>query len=224
MIFALRILSLLVCSVLAVRAGPVTPTDVREERASIPSALAAEKAEAIQVFQASQQISLAVRAMEGISRIEDSLSRIETNVSTAIPEVQPAILGEKRMPLGLTVTKHIYTTAAPTNGFICYLDARNRRSPELYLASTSLKQGANVLVPKCILPVPACLSATELDDYLVERLDHNFPTGAYWRHLHSGHIRDDELARLRYYDYLDTHAPLHSVPVYQCIEIRGGTR
>jgi hypothetical protein len=209
---------------MATFAGPLTPADVQEERATIPSALAAEKAEANQVFQASRQFSLACRALEGISRIEDSLSQVSTNVPAATAEMRPTILGEKRMPLGVTVIKRIHTTTVPTNGFNCYLDAQNRRSPELYLDSASLKRGVNVLVPKGVFPIPSCLQAAEVDDYLIERIDRNLTVGAYWNHLHSGRIPDEELARLRYYDYLDTHTPLHSVPVYQCTEIRGGTR
>jgi hypothetical protein len=218
--FAYRTLSLIGCSLaLGAAASPVTVGDVRIERDSIPRALAQEKAEAIEIFRASQQPLLWQRAISGISCIENKLQGTQTNAaadSTALL----LTLGDKKLNLHADVLKKSYTACRPANGMPIYVDRNRRRTPETYVDPEILKDGVNILTLKGTNQVPACLSAEELEDYLQLRCDQKLQPGDYWRELHARKLDDEQLARLRYYDYLDTHVALRSVPVYQCMEIR----
>jgi hypothetical protein len=219
--YAYRTLSLIACSLaLDVLAGPITPEDVRAEREILPKALAQEKAEALEIFQASQQPLLCRRAMAGISRIEDKLAATAANAASRERDLKLTPLGNTPAPLQAEVNKKTYTTHRPTNGMSAYLDSTGRRSPETYLSPEALAAGANILAPKGSLQVPACLGADELENYLRWRCDRKVRTGDYWKELHAGRLTDRELACLRYYDYLDANRPLRSVPVYQCTEIQ----
>lgn len=219
--FAYRTLSLIGCSLaLNVAAGPITPEDVRAERGIIPKALAQEKAEAVEIFRASQQPLLCRRAIAGISRIEDKLANTATNAASHAADVKLVPLGNKRVPLQAEVKKKGYTTHRPANGMPTYLNLDGRRSPETYLSPAVLAGGVNVLTPKGMLAVPACLGSEDLEDYLHLRCDRKIRTGDYWRELPAGRLNDQELASLRYYDYLDANVALRSVPVYQCTEIQ----
>ena len=100
------------------------------------------------------------------------------------------------------------------------MDRNRRRAPETYVDAEILKGGVNILTLKGTNQVPACLSGEALEDYLQLRCDRKLQPGDYWRELHARRLDDEQLARLRYYDYLDTHVALRSVPVYQCMEIR----
>ncbi len=219
--FAFRTLSLIACSLaLNVLAGPITPEDIRAEREIVPKALAQEKAEAVEIFRASQQLLLCRRAMAGISRIEDKLTHTTTNAAASSANLKLIPLGNKRFPTQTEVRKKSYTTHQPVNGLPTYLDSSGRRSPETYLNPEVLAGGVNILTPKGTLQVPACLGTDELENYLHTRCDRNFRSGDYWKELHAGRLNEQELACLRYYDYLDTNVPLRSVPVYQCTEIQ----
>jgi len=219
--FAFPTLSLIGCSLaLAAAAGPITPEDIRAERGIIPKALAQEKAEAMEIFRASQQPLLYRRATAGISRIEDKLANTATNEAPDTPDLELLSLGDKGSPLRAEVNKKSYTTHRPANGLPTYLDAKHRRSPEMYLSPEALAAGANILTPEATLQVPACLGPEELEDYLHMRCDRKFRSGDYWKELHAGRLNDHELACLRYYDYLDTNVALRSVPVYQCTEVQ----
>ena len=218
--FAYRTLSLIGCSLaLGAAASPVTVADVRTERDSIPRALAQEKAEAIAIFRASQQPLLWQRAMSGISCIENKLQSTPTNAA-ADSSALLLTLGDKRLTLQTEVLKKSYTACRPANGMPIYVDGNRRRAPETYLDPEILKGGANILTLKRTNQVPDCLSGEELEDYLHLRCDQKLQTGDYWRELHARKLDDEQLARLRYYDYLDAHVALRSVPVYQCTEIR----
>lgn len=222
MTFAYRMLSLIASSLsLAVAAGPVTPEDVRAERETIPKALAQEKAEAAEIFRASQQPLLCRRALAGISRIEAKLPNIATDAALQEADLKFIPLGDKRVPLHAEVKKKVFTTRHPANGLPTYLDTKNRRTPEAYLSPEVLAAGVNILTPKATLQVPACLGGEELENYLHMRCDRKFRLGDYWKELHAGRLKDEELTRLRFYDYLDANVPLRSVPVYQCTEIQG---
>jgi hypothetical protein len=218
--FAYRTLSLIGCSLaLGAAAGPVTVADVRTERDSIPHALAREKAEALAIFRASRQPLLWQRAMSGISCIENKLQSTPTNAA-AESSALLLTLGDKKLTLQAEVLKKIYTACRPVNGLPLYVDRNRRRAPETYLDPEILKGGVNILTLKGTNQIPACLSGEELEDYLQLRCDQKLQTGDYWRELHAGKLDDEQLARLRYYDYLDAHVALRSVPVYQCTEIR----
>ncbi len=220
--FAYRTLSLIGCSLaLSVVAGPITPEDVRAERGIISRALAQEKAEAAEIFRASRQPLLYRRAIAGISRIEEKLANTATTAAPPSAEVKLVPLGDKPVPVQPDLRKKIYTTHQPTNGLPTYLDAKSRRSPETYLSAELLAGGVNILTPKGDLQVPACLGPEELENYLRMRCDRKQRSGDYWKELHAGRLNEQELACLRYYDYLDANVPLRSVPVYQCIEIQG---
>ncbi|ODU24055.1 MAG: hypothetical protein ABS95_02375 [Verrucomicrobia bacterium SCN 57-15] len=222
MTFAYRTLSLIVCSfALSVVAEPITPDDIRVERKIIPKALAQEKAEAVEIFRASQQPLLYRRALAGISRIEDKLANTATNAASPSADMKLVPLGDKRVAVQIDAMKKIYTAHQPTNGLPTFLDTKSRRSPEAYLSPDALAGGVNILAPKGTLQVPACLGAGELENYLRMRCDRKFQTGDYWKELHAGRLNEEELACLRYYDYLDANVPLRSVPVYQCTEIQG---
>jgi hypothetical protein len=218
--FAYRTLSLIGCSLaLGAAACPVTVGDVRTERDSIPRALAQEKAEAIAIFRASQQPLLWQRAMSGISRIENELQSAQTNAAVESSALL-LTLGDKKLSLHADVLKQSYTAYRPTNGMPLYVDRNRRRAPETYVDPEILKSGLNILTLKGTNQVPACLSGEALENYLHLRCDQKLQTGDYWRELHARKLDDEQLARLRYYDYLDTHVALRSVPVYQCTEIR----
>ena len=219
--FAYRTLRLIACSLaLNVLAGPITPEDVRAERENFPKALAQEKAEAAEIFRVSQQPLLCRRAIAGISRIEDKFANIATNAASHEAHLKLIPLGNKRVPLQAEVKKRSYTTHRPANGMPAYLASTGHRSPEAYVSPDVLAGGVNILTPKGTLQVPACLGADELENYLHWRCDRRIRSGAYWKELHAGRLNDQELARLRYYDYLDANVALRSVPVYQCIEIQ----
>ena len=221
MIFAFHTLSLIGFSLaFSVAAGSITPEDVRAERGTIPKALALEKAEAVELFRASQQPLLCRRALAGISRTEDKLANAPTNTASNSPDPLLLPLGDKRFTLRAEVQKKSYTAHRPANGMPTYLDTNGRRAPEAYLNPEVLKGGANILTFKAALQVPACLSQEELEDYLHLRCDRKIRIGDYWRELHAGRLNDQELASLRYYDYLDANVALRSVPVYQCTEVR----
>jgi len=213
-------LSLIGCSLaLSVAAVPVTVEDVRAERESIPRSLAREKVEAIEIFRASGQPLLWQRAMCGISCIENKLQGTPTNAAaeSSAPQVP---LGDRKLTLHADVLKKTYTACRPANGMPLYVDRNSRRAPETYIDPEILRAGVNILIPKGTNQVPACLGGQELEDYLHLRCDQKLRTGGYWKELHARRLDDEQLARLRYYDYLDTHVALRSVPVYQCIEIR----
>jgi hypothetical protein len=218
--FAYRTLSLIGCSLaLGAAASPVAPGDVRAERDSIPRALAQEKVEAIAMFRASQQPLLWQRAMSGISRIENKLQSAQTNAAVESSALL-LTLGDKKLSLHADVLKQSYTAYRPTNGMPLYVDRNRRRAPETYVDPEILKSGVNILTLKGTNQVPACLSGEALENYLHLRCDQKLQTGDYWRELHARKLDDEQLARLRYYDYLDTHVALRSVPAYQCTEIR----
>ena len=218
--FAYRTLSLIGCSLaLGAAACPVTVGDVRTERDSIPRALAQEKAEAIAIFRASQQPLLWQRAMSGISRIENKLQSTPTNAAAETSALL-LTLGDNKLTLHADVLKKSYTACQPTNGLPLYVDRNRRRAPETYVDPEILKGGVNILALKGTNQVPACLSGEALENYLHLRCDQKLQPGDYWRELHARKLDDEQLARLRYYDYLDTHVALRSVPVYQCMEIR----
>lgn len=222
--FAYRMLSLIGCSLaLVAAAGPITPEDIRAERGIIHKALAQEKAEAAEIFRASQQPLLCRRAIAGISRIEDKLANTAVLAGRATndtPDLKLLSLSGKRFPLHVEVKKKSFTAHRPTNGLPIYLDAKSRRVPEAYLSPEVLAAGANILTPKATLEVPACLESEELEEYLHVRCDRKLRCGDYWKELHAGRLNDNELACLRYYDYLDANVALRSVPVYQCTEVQ----
>ena len=219
--FAYRTLRLIACSLaLNVLAGPITPEDVRAERELFPKALAQEKVEAAEIFRASQQPLLCRRAIAGISRIENKLAKMAINAPSHEVPLKLIPVGNKRVPLQAEVKKRSYTTHRPANGMPAYLDSTGRRSPEAYLSPEMLAGGANVLTSKGTLQVPACLGTDELENYLHWRCDRKIRSGGYWNELHAGRLNDQELACLRYYDYLDANMALRSVPVFQCIEIQ----
>ena len=210
--FAYRTLSLIGCSLaLGAAASPVTVGDVRTERDSIPRALARDKAEAIAIFRASQQPLLWLRAMSGISCIENKLQSTPTNAAAETSALL-LTLGDNKLTLHADVLKKSYTACQPTNSL--------PRAPETYVDPEILKGGVNILTLKGTNQVPACLSGEALENYLQLRCDQKLQPGDYWRELHARKLDDEQLARLRYYDYLDTHVALRSVPVYQCMEIR----
>jgi hypothetical protein len=181
--------------------------------------LAQEKAEAIAIFRASQQPLLWQRAMSGISRIENELQSAQTNAAVESSALL-LTLGDKKLSLHADVLKQSYTAYRPTNGMPLYVGRNRRRAPETYVDPEILKSGLNILTLKGTNQVPACLSGEALENYLHLRCDQKLQTGDYWRELHARKLDDEQLARLRYYDYLDTHVALRSVPVYQCTEIR----
>jgi hypothetical protein len=222
---AYRTLSLIGCSLTlsaVAAAGPLTAADVRTERDAIPRYLAQEKAEAIEMFGASQQALLRDRAMSGISRIENKLQSGATNVVVE-PNALLLPLGEKKLVLHADVVKKSYTAYRPSNGKPLYVNTKGLRAPETYVAPEFLRTGVNILIPKGTVRVPVRLGGDELEDYLQLRCDRKLQTGDYWKELHARKLDDEQLARLRYYDYLDTHAALRSVPVYQCTELRSRT-
>ena len=71
----------------------------------------------------------------------------------------------------------------------------------------------------CCIAAPACLPALELEEYIHLRIECGLKTGEYWAQLYANKYTDEQLALLRYYDYLDTSTPMQPVAVYRCTEL-----
>ena len=201
--------------------NPLTSEDVRRERTLIAKGLAQEKAQAAELFRASQNVPLLRRVTAGVSVVENKLASADTTSRQELADVETRNLEEQQLTLHAPADARTYSAHHPTNSLACYLDVNGRKNPETFLPREELQRGANVLVPWQTIDAPACLAAAELEGYIRMRCDLKFKTGDYWSQLHASRLNDEQLAHLRYYDYLDLHAPRRPVLVYRCTELRG---
>lgn len=206
---------------IAAKANPLTPEDVRAEREQIPKQIAQEKAQAAELFRASQNASLLKRVTPGVSVVENKLQQTDIVTRHTNDDIKADALGEKQLTLYAGVEARTFSSHHPTNSLPLYLDASGRKNPETYLWPEELQSGVNVLVPWKTIDAPACLTAVELERYIQMRCDLKLKTGDYWSQLHASRLNDEQLAQLRYYDYLDLHAPKRPVLVFHCTELRG---
>lgn len=219
---ALLTLMSIACSLtIAAKANPLTAEDVRAEREQIPKPIAQEKAQAAELFRASQNAPLLKRVTSGISVVEDKLQQTDIVTCHTNDEIKADILGGKQLTLYARSEARTFSSHRPTNSLPLYLDASGRKKPETYLRPEELQGGVNILVPWKTIDAPACLTVTELESYIQMRCDFKLKTGDYWSQLHASRLNDEQLAQLRYYDYLDIYAPKQPVLVYHCTELRG---
>jgi hypothetical protein len=217
-------LTSIACSLLlptAADANPLTPEDVRAERKQIPREIAQEKAHAAELFRASRNTPLLKRVTSGVSIVENKLGSADMTIRRKIEETEAGVLGEKQFTLYARTEGRTYSGHHPTNSLPLYLDPSGRKKPETYLPSDELQRGVNILVPWKNIDAPACLTAVDLESYILVRCDLRLKTGDYWSQLHASRLTDEQLAKLRYYDYLDLHTPMQPVPVFHCTELRG---
>ena len=223
-ISALPTLTSIACSLLltaAADANPLTPEDVRAEREQIPREIAQEKAHAAELFRASRNVPLLKRVTSGVSIVENKLTGADITTRRKIEETAAGVLGERQFTLYARTEGRTYSAHHPTNSLPLYLDPNRRKKPETYLPPEQLQRGVNILVPWKTIEAPACLTAAELEDYIQMRCDLKLKTGDYWSQLHASRLTDKQLVELRYYDYLDLHAPKQPVLVFHCTELRG---
>lgn len=212
------------CSLLLVDVAlgnPLTAEDVRAERTLISKEIAQEKAQAAELFRASQNVPLLRRVSAGVSVVENKLSSVDTTTERKFEDVAIRNLGKQQLALHAQVDSRTYFAHHPTNSPVCYVDAKGTKNPETFLPREELQRGVNILVPWKTIDAPACLTAAELEGYIQMRCYPQLKTGDYWSQLHAARLSDDQLAQLRYYDYLDLHAPRQPVLVYRCTELRG---
>ena len=223
-ISALPTLMSIACSLfltIAAKANPLTPEDVRAEREQIPKQIAQEKAQAAELFRASQNGPLLKRVTSGVSVVENKLQQTDIVTRRTNDDIKADILGARQITLYARAEARTFLSHRPTNSLPLYLDSSARKNPETYLRSEALQSGVNILVPWKTIDAPACLTAAELERYIQMRCDLKLKTGDYWSQLLASRMNDEQLAQLRYYDYLDLNAPKQPVLVFHCTELRG---
>jgi len=217
--FAYPTLISTVCSLVlthAVDANPITQEDVRAEREQITREIAREKAQAAELFRAGQNLPLLKRVSSGVSTVENKLTEANIVARPRMEEIEAAPLGKRQITLYARTETRTYSAHRPTNSLALYVDPNGRKKPETYLATEDLRRGVNILVPWKTMEAPACLTASELEGYIRMRCDFKLKTGDYWSQLHASRLNDEQLAQLRYYDYLDIHAAKQPVLVFHC--------
>jgi hypothetical protein len=206
---------------MAAKADLLTPADIRAEREQISKQIAQEKAQAAELFRASQNGPLLKRATSGVSVVENKLQQTDIVTRRTNDDIKADILGARQITLYARAEARTFSSHRPPNSLPLYLDTSGRNNPETYLRPDELQSGVNILVPWKTIDAPACLNATELEDYIQMRCDLKLKTGDYWSQLHASRLNDAQLAQLRYYDYLDIYAPKQPVLVFHCTELRG---
>jgi hypothetical protein len=144
----------------------------------------------------------------GTSTIQNELSAADTSVIIPTRETAFDRLGGKQSNLRIEVSRRTFLAHYPGNGLKTILDTKGVPHPEVFIASEDLQAGVTLLVPFKTIQAPACLPALELEEYIHLRIECGLKTGT-----------DEQLALLRYYDYLDTNAPMQPVAVYRCTDL-----
>ncbi len=204
---------------IAAAAGPLSADDIRLERQAVPRDICLEKARAYSCLQTTGSGLSKWVLLSGVSTVQNKLASVD--VSTVIPprEAPLETLGAQPETLGSGAASRQFSAHVPDNGRKNILDVRGIEHPERYVSPRDLQSGVNVLVPVKTILAPACLSAPDLEGYIRLRVDLGLKTGDYWAYLHATKFTDEQLALLRYYDYLDSNAPKRPVAVYRCTEL-----
>lgn len=203
----------------AAAAGPISAEDVRQERQGIPMDVCQEKARAFAQLQVSGSDLAKWVLSSGTSTIQNELSAADTSVIIPTRETAFDRLGVKQSNLRIEVSRRTFLAHYPGNGLKTILDTKGVPHPEVFIASEDLQAGVTLLVPFKTIQAPACLPALELEDYIHLRIECGLKTGDYWAQLYANKYTDEQLALLRYYDYLDTSTPMQPVAVYRCTEL-----
>jgi hypothetical protein len=220
--FAFRVWILIASSALlglAAAAGPLTAEDVRQEKQAISQEICFEKAHIYPSLQATGSALARWVLLSGTSTIQNKLSAVDSSTVVFPREERFGTLGSKLQSFSDGVSCRRFYTHFPENGYRNVLDAKGTPNPERYLPQSDLAAGVNVLVRLKTIQAPVCLSAAELEEYIHLRVELKIKPGNYWAYLHLNKLNDEQLALLRYYDYLDTSAPKRPVAVYRCSEL-----
>jgi hypothetical protein len=219
--YASRVSILVVASLAAsflAQAGPVSSEDVRQERSCVDVGACQEKVRAISQLRFSGGLWKWV-ILSGSSGVQNKLAAIDLTLST-FPWNEPIEqLGGRQIAFALEVKARKFLAHHPANGKANRIDTAGRPHPEVYLTAEELKSGVNILTFLQTLDIPVCLSAVEVENYIYFRVECQLRPGDYWKQLHTGKYTDEQLAVLRYLDYLDANAPTQPVPVYHCTEL-----
>ena len=204
---------------IAALAGPLSADDIRLERQAVPRDICLEKTRAYSCLQSSGSGLSRWILLNGVSTVQNKLASVD--ISTVIPPCEAPLetLGTHPEPLGAGVASRRFSAHFPDNGHKNILDVRGTERPERYVAPSDLQSGVNVLAPFKTILAPACLSASDLESYIHLRVDLGLKPGDYWACLHAAKLTDEQLALLRYYDYLDSNAPKQPVAVHHCTEV-----
>jgi hypothetical protein len=151
--------------------------------------------------------------------VDNKLTEADIVARPKMEETETATLGKRPLTLYARIETRTYSAHRPTNSLALYVDPNGRKKPETYLATEDLRRGVNILVPWKTMEAPACLTASELEGYIRMRCDFKLKTGDYWSQLHASRLNDEQLAQLRYFDYLDIHAAKQPVLVFHCTEL-----
>lgn len=198
---------------LSALANPITPNDVKQERALINPANCMVKVNIQSLFASSMPELTAYALTTGIADIDNKL--VEPQNSRTIQPL-PVEFSQISKPTSQprAYFKHAsYTCHSPSNSL-----------PNFLATTTALPQipqnahKFNLLEVKAIIQVPTCLTFKELEAYIRLRFDKNLGLGAYWKELHRTRITPEDLALLRWFDYLDENNPKQPVTVYTCTE------
>ncbi len=220
--FAFRVWILIAGSVLfglAAAAGPLTAEDVRQEKQVISKESCFEKAQIYPSLQSTGSALAQWVLLSGTSTIQNKLSAVDRSTVIIPRDEHFETLGTKLQSFGDGVSSRQFCTHFPENGYRNILNAKGTLNPERYLSQNDLAAGVNVLIPLKTIPAPVCLSAAELEEYIHLRVELKIKPGDYWAYLHLNKLNDEQLALLRFYDYLDTSAPKRPVAVYRCSEL-----
>lgn len=200
--------------------NPVSEADVQKEKEALSRRIASAKAHAVQSLRGANPFVFNL-ATQGTSLIENKLQAVNTQTEQARTDIPALVLGSKVIRKSLKVEKAQSIVYRPPGTFPVFLDAQGRDNPENYLSTEELATGAHILTPLKTIPVPNCLTEQEVNEYVTIRLERGWQLGDYWRLLFSGTASFPELAQLRYYDYIETHATSRPVLVFRCTTVRG---
>jgi len=215
--FAFRAWTLIGVNLLTAYAAPISVEDVQAERQQVTAAICLEKTRVI--HEMAFYGSLLKRAVvQGISVVQNKLESLDLAIRIPSRAVTTDPLADKPNLSVHAAPARSYTTHSPSNQLKSYLNPKQLSHPEDFVLIADLPAGFNILTPLDPTQAPACLSSQELESYIHVRLDLKIEPGAYWRLLHTSSVTEEQLALLRYYDYLDTNAPKQPVTVYRCTE------
>jgi hypothetical protein len=150
--------------------------------------------------------------------MQNKLSSVDTSVIIPVRKTPLDQLGNKHGSFRVEVSRRTFLAHYPGNGLKNIIDTKGVPIPELFIAQDDLLAGVNLLVPYKTIQAPACLPALELEEYIHLRIECGLKTGDYWAQLYANKYTDEQLALLRYYDYLDANAPTQPVSIYRCTE------
>ena len=193
------------------KANPITPNDVNQEKAIISPANCIVKLNTQSRFANSMSALTASVLTTGIAAIDNKLES-QLNYPTIPPlTIDFAALNKTPMPPRAYTRNKPYTCHHPDNNLPNFLADETSLSK----IPPNVKQ-FNLLKARTTLQAPACLTFKELEDYIRLRVDQNLELGAYWRELHQPQRTANDLALLRWFDYLDENTSKQPVTVYTC--------